>query len=1644
MSHLEALKERLKRKPEVRPNEGVRVILAPPIQEEKRIAVLEKIKPIITAEKDEGKRAQDILEKIKQKKLSAVIRKIPEEEKARLPPKAPVIQKEKKKKPKKLEEDVIVLEEEGEKVPEELPEGGPRLEEMIPEKVVEEKVEEPGVPPIEEIEVKTKPRKRTTKKVTRGVIELGPELMIEIGDTPLERRLPPVPIFDVKVSSYYMNNREIFVNFINGLFEPYKEDLLDESKGISCEDIGKDTGELSLLTHQKIVRDYINLYTPYRGLLLYHGLGSGKTCSSIAIAEGMKSARKVIIMTPASLRRNYIEEIKKCGDLLYRKNQYWEWISIDDHPDYVDTLSGALGLPREYIRRNHGAWLVNITKESNYKELSASDKKILNDQLDEMISNKYTFINYNGLRRERFKQLTQNFEDNIFDNAVVIIDEAHNLISRIVNKINKIAKFSEKKRGPGALLPQSLALILYEFLLNADNCRVVLLTGTPIINYPNEIGILFNILRGYIKTWNFTLSTETNKKVSKETLQEIFSREKVLDYTDYIPSSKTLTVTRNPYGFENKITASSGYKGVTNEKKEKRNEKGEIERDSKGHIIYDERGQISDTDFVQRIVKILKKNDIIASANGTSYSVNTALPDTLDEFINVFINRDTGNISNVDKFKRRIIGLTSYFRSAQEELLPSYDRNFDRHEVYIPMSDYQFKIYEDYRFDERKSEKPKSGTIDVDGIFKEPSSTYRIFSRLACNFVMPVPPGRPNPAEYREIAEAKKEQKLMAWMKEKYFKDKDAIDSDFKEKWDEFMAAIPEENLNDRFNYGIIKHLLDQYLREYFQKDYRESIQIFFTRMGHGKLFDKPSKKPEDEVALVVKEAKPKAKTAKELEKEEKERAKIAEKTAKEKEREEARAAKKKEKEEAEIFEKAAKEKAREEAREARQKEKEDARLAREILRAEKKTGKKLDVKIAIIIPFRDLEEGKPRTTQLNKLVEYMKRYLRGYTYKIFVIEQENDGRKFNRGQLLNIGFDIAQDEGYNNFIFHDVDLLPSDELKQFYTTIPKEQPVHIAAVWDRYNSNPKYFGGIVSFNKEMFERINGYPNNFWGWGGEDDELYNRTIKFYSIFKPREGSIRDLENLGLQEKLDYLKENKLKFMRKREALAEHEETWQTNGLKQIGVDIYKRDSCGLHCEIILVNVQGTDFVAGSLDNYNDNEGDVGENDFEGGARTKQKAEEPPNPPKDNPAEEFVDEHADDDVISIHLEDYKDEDAILREADELEGDEILESMGNIEYREAIKAAMRYLQLHSREFLSPEGLQTYSPKFLAMLDNIDDPEHQGLHLVYSQFRSMEGIGIFCLVLEANGFAKFKIKRTGTDGWEINMSEEDMGKPCYALYTGTEDAEEREIIRNIYNGMWDYIPNNIATQLRAKSSNNNLGEIIKVLMITSAGSEGINLKNTRYVHIMEPYWHPVRVEQVIGRARRICSHQSLPKELQTVEVFIYIMTFTQQQLDSDYAIELKLKDVSKRPPYLPQTSDQKLFEISTIKEQLTSQLLKAVKESAIDCATHIKSSTKEGLVCLSFGQPTVNDWSYNPNYTQDENDTVAALNVERIDWEARPFTFKATGKRYMLRMDTKQVYDYDSVIQAKQIPGVRPILIGKLVKNSRGEYEIVKEKV
>jgi hypothetical protein len=124
-----------------------------------------------------------------------------------------------------------------------------------------------------------------------------------------------------------------------------------------------------------------------------------------------------------------------------------------------------------------------------------------------------------------------------------------------------------------------------------------------------------------------------------------------------------------------------------------------------------------------------------------------------------------------------------------------------------------------------------------------------------------------------------------------------------------------------------------------------------------------------------------------------------------------------------------------------------------------------------------------------------------------------------------------------------------------------------------------------------MFNKINGFPNNFWGWGGEDDELYKRTKPYYTITKSKNGSIRDLENMNLQQKLGYLKDNDLQFMQKREALAEHDRTWQTNGLNNIkNLAAFEESitSCGTNCERILVNLKDFSEISPDIPNYEGN------------------------------------------------------------------------------------------------------------------------------------------------------------------------------------------------------------------------------------------------------------------------------------------------------------------------------------------------------------------------------------------------------------------------------------------------------------------------
>jgi len=139
--------------------------------------------------------------------------------------------------------------------------------------------------------------------------------------------------------------------------------------------------------------------------------------------------------------------------------------------------------------------------------------------------------------------------------------------------------------------------------------------------------------------------------------------------------------------------------------------------------------------------------------------------------------------------------------------------------------------------------------------------------------------------------------------------------------------------------------------------------------------------------------------------------------------------------------------------------------------------------KLAIVVPYRN------RESHLETFLKYMKTYLKDYTYEIIVVNQF-DEQLFNRGKLLNIGAKYAIDNEFDYICFHDVDMLP----KTADYSYPK-YPTSLISELENKEGNVffNYFGGITLFNTKDFIAINGYSNDYWGWGYEDTDLFYRV-----------------------------------------------------------------------------------------------------------------------------------------------------------------------------------------------------------------------------------------------------------------------------------------------------------------------------------------------------------------------------------------------------------------------------------------------------------------------------------------------------------------------------------------------------------------------
>lgn len=499
---------------------------------------------------------------------------------------------------------------------------------------------------------------------------------------------------------YSLPNRKTFADSITRILLKYRATPTDQDDKDADLCLARGSNARELLPHQKIIRDYLLMETPYRGLLVYHGLGSGKTCSSIAVAESLLTDRKVYVMLPASLESNFRGELRKCGDPIYMYEQHWRQQSLSDE---TRATAKKLGISDGFLDKNRMFFTTVAGEQPNYRNLPKSAQDIIAKQIEDIINQRFTFIRYNGLTSANIGKYT---EPGAYDNSVVIIDEVHNLIGRITNA-------------------SDIARKMYDAIYNAKNCKIVALSGTPVINRAFEIAFLMNLLRGPIE--RIVVPVKSIPAWDEEKMTSVLKGIPDIDTIEFNASKKYILVTRNPPQFRS---------------------------------VYNEKGDRIAVQYMKDLTYIPSNTDWVSSwknkfeldVGGAELAMDRittevleCLPTNFEEFANLFL--DGLNIKNAMMFQRRIQGLVSYYKGADERMLP---RRVDDDKMLekVPMSSAQFNNYLQIRWEEIKRDARRK--VNPSNAEDAEMKTFRVNSRLACNYA--IPPELRRSAEIDETA----------------------------------------------------------------------------------------------------------------------------------------------------------------------------------------------------------------------------------------------------------------------------------------------------------------------------------------------------------------------------------------------------------------------------------------------------------------------------------------------------------------------------------------------------------------------------------------------------------------------------------------------------------------------------------------------------------------------------------------------------------------------------------------------------------------------------------------------------------------------------------------------------------------------------
>ena len=668
----------------------------------------------------------------------------------------------------------------------------------------------------------------------------------------------------IRLPFWVQRNKAVFSRFLE---ETFTESL----SGSELPQEGTVEGEKAkwLHKHQVYVSELIQANSPYRGLLLYHGLGSGKTAASIFISEGMPD-RRVVVMLPASIEGNYRQEIESFANICEKVKHQYQWcfkqimakdkteageilmreldsdlkelipqlivdLNVDSKKkrrrkkkssqtdtaspkDSVSTTSSSSSSPKKKPRRRrkkkkvstpesgetesqqggagiYGIWLTHPEKEANYDTLTPREQKEVDKTVEILYQYKYKFLHYNagqwmlkeayGMLPEKQKkkiiqQMQLQFPDmnivnwkevrinkktkgfvsslvergiipNPFDHKIVIVDEIHNLISMMV--------------GGGYT-----GKAIYPLLMSAKDLRLIFLSGTPAINSPYELGILYNLLQGNMNVFKLQLTdnTVTHRTQAAELLDKLNS----IDFYSINDNGK-IQMTRNPHGFVNRYNTTTGEREGVYRPEIPEEFRGKNEGAVQANLL-------SDSSFINYIetafnnpgsgTPIRVESDPLPTIQTLfpprqlpQKNVKRGMEEARKEFFRRFVDLGTQKVKNQSEFRASIVGLTSFFHETTK-------KDEEGHSIFpdkirppiqeIPLSDYQFLKYCEARAVERESEfqgssgndKLLTAAIEDD----KDSSYFKVLSRNSQLFVFPPNLERLWPSDLRQREKVRK------------------------------------------------------------------------------------------------------------------------------------------------------------------------------------------------------------------------------------------------------------------------------------------------------------------------------------------------------------------------------------------------------------------------------------------------------------------------------------------------------------------------------------------------------------------------------------------------------------------------------------------------------------------------------------------------------------------------------------------------------------------------------------------------------------------------------------------------------------------------------------------------------------------------